>query len=273
MTQIATIEGRRLERSLDLRGSLRTAGEPEQETLERLFERWQKHGDSLAREALVRRYMPLTRRLARRYLSGREPFEDLLQVASVGLLKAIDRFDTARGNRFAAFAVPTILGELRRHFRSVSWAVHVPRGAQERALEVEKASSALRAKSGRVPTVRQIGEYLELDEHDVLDALQTTQAQDALSLDAPFSGDEDQGGDPRLESIGSLDEGYAFVEDSSAVEHALARLSPRERQIVELRFVAEMTQSEIADRVGLSQMQISRLLRRSLHEMRELAEG
>lgn len=273
MTQIATIESRRLKRSHDLRGSLRTAAEPEQETLERLFKRWQEHGDPLAREALVKRYMPLTRRLARRYLSGRQPFEDLLQVGSVGLLKAIDRFDTTRGNRFAAFAVPTILGELRRHFRSVSWAVHVPRGAQERALEVEKASSALRAKSGRVPTVRQIGEYLELDEHDVLDALQTTQAQDALSLDAPFSGDEDQGGDPRLESIGSLDEGYAFVEDSSAVAHALARLSPRERKIVELRFVAEMTQSAIADRVGLSQMQISRLLRRSLHEMRELADG
>lgn len=217
--------------------------------------------------------MPLARGLARRYLGAREPVEDLMQVASLGLLKAIDRFDTNRGNRFAAFAVPTILGELRRHFRSVSWAVHVPRGAQERALEVDKASNALRAISGRAPTVREIAGYLEIEDSEVLDGLQTSQAQDALSLDAPFAGDDEQGADPRSETIGDCDEGYAFVEDSSAVTQALASLSPRNRQIVHLRFVAELTQSEIAARVGLSQMQISRLLRRSLHEMRELAEG
>jgi RNA polymerase sigma-B factor len=252
---------------------LRSAPRREDNALEPLFERWQKHGDQQAREALVERYMPLARRLARRYLSAREPIEDLMQVASLGLLKAIDRFDITRGNRFAAFAVPTILGELRRHFRTVSWAVHVPRGAQERALEVDKASDMLRAGSGRVPTVREIAEYLELEDAEVLDALQTTQAQDALSLDAPFSGEDEQGADPRSETIGSDDDGYAYVEDSSAVAQALARLSARERRIVHLRFVAEMTQSEIAEKVGLSQMQISRLLRRSLREMRELAEG
>jgi RNA polymerase sigma-B factor len=252
---------------------LRSAPGREDGALDALFERWQKHGDQQAREALVERFMPLARRLARRYLSAREPIEDLMQVASLGLLKAIDRFDTTRGNRFAAFAVPTILGELRRHFRTVSWAVHVPRGAQERALEVDKAADALRAATGRTPTIREIAEYLELEDGEVLDALQTTQAQDALSLDAPFTGDEEQSADPRSETIGSEDDGYAFVEDSSAVAHALARLSPRERKIVHLRFVAEMTQSEIAERVGLSQMQISRLLRRSLREMRDLAEG
>lgn len=251
---------------------LRSAPHREESALEPLFERWQKHGDRQAREALVERFMPLARRLARRYLSAREPIEDLMQVASLGLLKAIDRFDTTRGNRFAAFAVPTILGELRRHFRTVSWAVHVPRGAQERALEVDKASDALKAASGRAPTIREIGEYLEMEDAEVLDALQTTQAQDALSLDAPFSGDDEQGADPRSETIGSDDDGYAYVEESSAVAQALARLSSRERRIVHLRFVAEMTQSEIAERVGLSQMQISRLLRRSLREMRELAE-
>lgn len=258
---------------LDSGPHLRSAPHREEHALEPLFERWQKHGDQQAREALVERFMPLARRLARRYLSAREPIEDLMQVASLGLLKAIDRFDTTRGNRFAAFAVPTILGELRRHFRTVSWAVHVPRGAQERALEVDKASDALRAASGRVPTVRQIAEYLEIDDAEVLDALQTNQAQDALSLDAPFSGDDEQGADPRSETIGTEDDGYTYVEDSSAVAQALARLSPRERKIVHLRFVAEMTQSEIAEKVGLSQMQISRLLRRSLREMRELAEG
>lgn len=252
---------------------LRSAPHREEHALEPLFERWQKYGDQRAREALVERYMPLARRLARRYLSAREPIEDLMQVANLGLLKAIDRFDTSRGNRFAAFAVPTILGELRRHFRTVSWAVHVPRGAQERALEVDKAADALRAASGRAPTVGEIAQYLELEEGEVLDALQTTQAQDALSLDAPFSGDDEQGADPRSETIGSDDDGYVYVEDSSAVAQALARLSPRERRIVRLRFVSEMTQSEIAEKVGLSQMQISRLLRRSLREMRELAEG
>jgi RNA polymerase sigma-B factor len=252
---------------------LRSAPHREDNALEPLFERWQKHGDQQARQALVERFMPLARRLARRYLSAREPIEDLLQVASLGLLKAIDRFDTTRGNRFAAFAVPTILGELRRHFRTVSWAVHVPRGAQERALEVDKASDALRAASGRVPTVREIAEYLEIEDAEVLDALQTNQAQDALSLDAPFSGDDEQGADPRSETIGTEDTGYVYVEDSSAVAQALARLSPRERRIVHLRFVAEMTQSEIAQEVGLSQMQISRLLRRSLREIREFAEG
>jgi RNA polymerase sigma-B factor len=252
---------------------LRSAPHREDGALEPLFERWQKYGDQQAREALVERFMPLARRLARRYLSAREPIEDLMQVASLGLLKAVDRFDTTRGNRFAAFAVPTILGELRRHFRTVSWAVHVPRGAQERALEVDKASDVLRAATGRAPTVREIAEYLELDDEEVLDALQTTQAQDALSLDAPFSGDDEQGADPRSETIGCEDDGYAYVEDSSAVVQALARLSPRERKIVHLRFVAEMTQSDIAEKVGLSQMQISRLLRRSLREMRALAEG
>lgn len=252
---------------------LRSAPGAEETALEPLFERWQKHGDEHAREALVQRFMPLARRLARRYLSAREPIEDLMQVASLGLLKAIDRFDTSRGNRFAAFAVPTILGELRRHFRTVSWAVHVPRGAQERALEVDKASDALRASSGRAPSVREIAEYLEIEDGEVLEALQTTQAQDALSLDAPFSGDDEQGADPRSETIGVDDQGFAFVEDSSAVAEALQSLSPRERHIVKLRFVDELTQSEIADKVGLSQMQISRLLRRSLQEMRELADG
>jgi RNA polymerase sigma-B factor len=260
-----------LRRRSDGGPQLRTVPRREDEALERLFERWQKHRDPHAREALVERYMPLARRLARRYLSAREPIEDLLQVASLGLLKAIDRFDPARGNRFAAFAVPTILGELRRHFRAVSWAVHVPRGAQERALEVDKASHALLAVSGRAPAVREIAEYLELDEHDVLDALQTTQALDALSLNAPVCAEDGQAGDSRFEAIGSSDEGYAYVEDSSAVEQALARLAPRERKIVQLRYDAEMTQSEIAEQVGISQMQVSRLLRRSLSEMRELA--
>ena len=217
--------------------------------------------------------MPLARSLARRYVNGREPIDDLVQVASLGLLKAIDRFDPSRGSRFAAFAVPTILGELRRHFRAVSWAVHVPRGAQELTLEVDKASDALRAASGRSPTIREIAEYLEIEDSDVLDALQTAEAHGALSLDAPISTDGEERSELRYEAIGVDDEGFRLVEDSDAVRQALERLSPRERRIIDLRFVAELTQSEIAAKIGVSQMQISRLLRRSLREMREFAEG
>lgn len=238
-----------------------------------LFERWQQEGDQRAREALVERFMPLARSLARRYLNGREPIDDLVQVASLGLLKAIDRFDPSRGHRFAAFAVPTILGELRRHFRTVSWAVHVPRGAQERALEVDKAVDSLRAAGRRAPTIREIAEYLEIDDSEVLDALQTGEAHGALSLDAPMSFDDEERSDLRYDAIGVDDEGFQLIEDSDAVRHALVQLSPREREIIHLRFVAEMTQSEIAARIGLSQMQISRLLRRSLRDMREFAEG
>ena len=136
-----------------------------------LFRRWQRDGDSAAREELVRRHMPLARRLARRYGRSAEPFEDLLQVASLGLLKALDRYDADRGHPFVAFAVPTILGEMRRYFRDSGWSVHVPRGAQERALKVRGAQERLANERGRAPTVNQLAEYLELDGEDVIDAL------------------------------------------------------------------------------------------------------
>ena len=248
---------------------LRSGGE---ESLLALFEQWQQHGDQHAREALVERFLPLARGLARRYLGRQEPIEDLVQVAYLGLVKAVDRFDVSRGNRFAAFAVPTILGELRRHFRDTSWAVHVPRGAQERAMEVEQASEVLTSASGRAPTVAELALYLERDQEEVLDALQVTTARSSVSLDAPRPGGAaDEDSEPRAETIGVEDEGYAFVEDGSAVANALASLSPRERLILHLRFEREMTQSEIAAEVGLSQMQISRLLRQSLQRMRTLA--
>src|SRR5580658_8010408 len=150
-----------------------------------LFVRWQRDGDAGAREALVRQYMPLARGLARRYGRSSEPFEDLMQVASLGLLKALDRYDAERGHQFASFAVPTILGEMRRYFRDSGWAVHVPRGAQERALKVRDAQARLANETGRTPTVGHLAEYLELDIEDVLDALQAIQAYDTLSLDAP----------------------------------------------------------------------------------------
>ncbi len=217
--------------------------------------------------------MPLARSLARRYVGTQEPIDDLTQVACLGLIKAIDRFDVTRGNRFPAYAVPTILGELRRYFRDTAWAVHVPRGSQERAMEVERASELLTSKCGRSPTIGELAEYLERGQGEVLEAMQVTKARGSVSLDAPRPGGEERDMEPRGESIGIEDHGYELVEDGSAVAYALSRLAPRERRILRLRFEQEMTQSEIAVEVGLSQMQVSRVLRRTLEKMRALAEG
>jgi RNA polymerase sigma-B factor len=237
--------------------------------LEQLFARWQRQRDQAAREALVRRFMPLTRSLARRYDRSSEPFEDLLQVASVGLLKALDRFDPARGHSFPSFAVPTILGEMRRYFRDCGWSVHVPRGDQERALKVRDAQETLTNEHGHAPTVNQLAVYLELDAEQVIDALQATQAYEALSLDAPRPGAEDEAttfGD----SMGHEDERYEMVELDATIVAAIKHIPARERAMLHMRFVEDLTQTEIAARVGISQMQVSRLLRRSLDQLRAL---
>ena len=162
---------------------------PEAPTSERgLFSRYH-HGDAAARELLITRYLPLAKRLARRYGRSSVPLDDLQQVASLGLLKAIDRFDADRGTAFASFAVPTILGELRRYFRDLGWSAHVPRGTQERALRVQQALREL-ATTARTPTVNDLAEYLELDREQVLDALRAVEAYEALSLDSPCSGSD-----------------------------------------------------------------------------------
>ena len=240
---------------------------PEEE-LASVFERWQRDGDRHAREALAEHFMPLARGLARRYRGTQEPIDDLIQVAYLGLIKAIDRYDAARGNRFAAYAVPTILGELRRHFRDTGWAVHVARSGQERAMEVERAGGILTSRSGHAPTVGELAQYLERDQEEVVDALQVTRARGAVSLDAPRPGSGEDELESRAESIGSEDEGYELVEERSAVAQALSSLPAREQRIVRLRFQEEMTQSQIAAAVGLSQMRISRVLRHSLERMR-----
>jgi RNA polymerase sigma-B factor len=217
----------------------------------------------------VQRFMPLARSLARRYDRSSEPFDDLLQVASLGLLKAIDRFDPGRGHSFPSFAVPTILGEMRRYFRDCGWSVHVPRGDQERALRVRDAQETLANERGHSPTVNQLAEYLELDTEQVLDAMQAIQAYESLSLDAPRPGSDDEGttyGD----AMGGEDERYELVELDATVVAALEHIPARERAMLHMRFVEDLTQTEIAARVGLSQMQISRLLRRSLDQLRAL---
>jgi RNA polymerase sigma-B factor len=226
-------------------------------------------GDQSAREALVRRFMPLARSLARRYDRSSEPFEDLLQVASLGLLKALDRFDASLGHPFASFAVPTILGEMRRHFRDAGWSVHVPRGSQERALKVRDGQERLANANGRAPTVHELAQYLELSTAEVIDALQAIRAYESLSLDAPRPGATDEAtsyGD----AMGEVDSRYELVELDATVSAVLGQIPQREREILRMRFVEDLTQTEIAERVGISQMQVSRLLRRSLDQLRAL---
>lgn len=233
-----------------------------------LFRCWKRDGDESARELLVERYMPLARKLARRYGRSSEPFEDLAQVATIGLLKAMDRYDPERG-AFQSFAIPTILGEMRRYFRDCGWAVHMPRSAQERALKVRDAQEQLADDHGRSPTVNELSQYLELDTEEVLDALQAIQSYQAVSLEAPRGNDSTEA-PSYAESIGEEDERYELVELDAMVSSALREISPRERLILHLRFVDDLTQTQIAERVGISQMQVSRLLRRSIEQLREL---
>jgi RNA polymerase sigma-B factor len=247
-----------------------TAPGPAGDDTDELFARWQQQGDEAAREALVRRYLPLANRLARRYLRSSEPFEDLQQVASLGLLKALDRFDPSRGRPFQSFAVPTMLGEIRRHFRDSGWSVHVPRGAQERALQVRDAQEAFANEHGRAPTVNQLAVYLELGVEEVIDALVAMQGYRTLSLDAPRPGEHDDAAISYGDSVGEEDERYELVELDATVTKVLDRIPARERRILHMRFVEDLTQTEIAARMGISQMQVSRLLRRSLDELRSL---
>src|SRR5881397_1578895 len=150
-----------------------------------LFVRWRRHQDRQSRDELIARFLPLARKLARRYVQSSEPYEDLVQVASLGLVKAVERFDPGRGFAFSSFAVPTIVGELKRYFRDTAWAVHVDRGGQERARKITEAQQALSGRTGRIPTVAELAQYLELSQEEVLEGLQTAEAYGALSLDAP----------------------------------------------------------------------------------------
>jgi RNA polymerase sigma-B factor len=237
-----------------------------------LFARWQQDGDRRAREELTQRFLPLARKLARRYSGAHEPFDDLLQVASLGLVKAIDRFDVSRGTAFSSFAVPTILGELKRYFRDLGWSVHVPRGAQELALKVEDARQKLMTKTGRPPSVQDLAQYLELSLEDVLEALETAGAHHTASLDSPRDDGEEETG-TLADAFGEIDERFELVDARVTIAAAAQHLGARERHVLVLRFVEDLTQSQIASMIGVSQMQVSRILRRALEQLRELAQA
>ena len=237
-----------------------------------LFLRWQQDKDQTARDQLVERFLPLARKLARRYAGAHEPFDDLFQVASYGLLKALDRFDPDRGIAFSSFAVPTIVGELKRYFRDLGWSAHVPRGAQELALKIRHAQERLTTSTGRSPTVQELAQYMELSIEQVIEGHEAAAAHHAASLDVP-NDDDDDCTCTVADTFGVEDAGFEFVENSATVAAALRLLSDRERHVVTLRFFEDRTQSEIAAVVGVSQMQISRILRGAISRLTELTQG
>jgi RNA polymerase sigma-B factor len=237
----------------------------------RLLIRLHEEGDASAREELVERFLPLARQLARRYQRHNEPLDDLMQVASMGLVKAIDRFDPSRGTAFSTYAVPTILGELKRYFRDSGWAVHVPRGMQERVMKLDQASQELHRKLGRSPSATELADELRLTSEEVLEAMEASSAYDAISLEEQRGSERDAQEPTYADSLGMEEERYELVEYGATIAPTMKALSERERLILHLRFVEDLTQSEIADRIGVSQMHVSRLIRRALARLRAVA--
>ena len=237
----------------------------------RLLIRYHDEGDMAAREELVERFLPLARQLARRYQRQNEPLDDLMQVASMGLVKAIDRFDPERGTAFSTYAVPTILGELKRYFRDSGWAVHVPRGMQERVMKLDQASQELHRRLGRSPSASELAQELDLNSEEVLEAMEAASAYDAISLEEQRSESSDPQEPTYADALGSEEERYELVEYGATIAPTMKALSERERLILHLRFVEDLTQSEIADRIGVSQMHVSRLIRRALARLRAVA--
>lgn len=232
----------------------------------------QPHGSPRTdRDRLVLDFMPLARRVAHRY-GGPLQREDLEQVAFLALVKAAERYDRSHGTSFPAYAIPTIVGEIKHFLRDHSWDLHVPRQVQERALLVTRASDELAGTLGRAPTIRELAEHLQLSSSDVLEALEAAAARDARSLDAPIErGDGDGADTPTAGLMGDEDAALELALERADLRRALARLSPEQREVIVLRFFADLTQSQIARRVGVSQMQVSRILRRALATMREFA--
>ena len=231
----------------------------------RLFLRWQRFHDEAARTELVDRYLPLARGLARRFSRDRHARDDFMQVASIGLLKAIDRFDPFRRVAFSSFAVPTVLGELRRHVRDFGWPVHVPRQVRDRAVRVKRATGELEVELGRSPSPAEVATACRFTTENVLEAIEAGASAKTSSLD--LDDDAHEGAARRWLSVD--DEGYELVEDRDAIARRLGACRERERAVLRLRLVENLSQKEIGRRVGLSQMQVSRLLRRLLAEAEE----
>lgn len=236
----------------------------------RLLRRYRRDRDPAVRDALIRRFLPLAHRLARRYERGGEPDDDLRQVAAIGLLKAIERFDPERGAPFARFAVPTIVGELKRHLRDHGWSVRVPRQLKELAIAIDRTAPALAAELGRSPSTNELAASLATPLHCVLEAIEAGRAAFAVSLDRPADGGGDDA--PAAAPIAALrteDPDLERAEQRATLDRVLRRLSPRDRELLRLRYADDLTQSEIGRRMGVSQVQVSRLMRAALLRARE----
>lgn len=227
-------------------------------------------GDRAARDALVERFLPLARSIARRYERSGEPMDDLVQVASLALVKAIDGYDPLSGNAFSSYAVPTIAGELKRHFRDRTWMVRPPRELQELTLRVQSAVADFTMAHDRSPTVGELCQTLGASEEQILDALQARSARGALSLHATRGSDDDQ--QLLQDTIGVTEDGFELAESRAVIEALTGTLSPRLREIIRLRFHEDLTQAQIGELLGVSQMQISRLLRQALQTIRDTAD-
>jgi RNA polymerase sigma-B factor len=238
-----------------------------------LLKRYHDDGDVTAREQLIEQYMPLVRSLARRYSYRGEQLEDLVQIGAIGLIKAIDRFDVSRGVELTTYATPNIIGEIKRHFRDKGWSVRVPRGLQELNVQLSRLVETLTVQLSRSPTIPELAEAAGVEEEEVLEALESGRAYSSVSLSAAGGGgDEDDELDP-LESLGEEEHEYQVSEDRVVLEPGFRVLDERERMILHLRFFKGLTQSQIAQQIGISQMHVSRLIRRSLEKIRaEIAD-
>jgi RNA polymerase sigma-B factor len=234
-----------------------------------LLYQYHHDGSMKAREQLIELYLPLVRSLARRYSYRGEQLEDLVQVGCIGLIKAIDRFDIERGVELTTYATPNIIGEIKRHFRDKGWAVRVPRGLQELNVRLSKLIEELTVQLERSPTIAELAKASGATEEEVLEALETGQAYSSVSLSSGPSGGDDDGDLDPLESLGQVEEQYAITEDRAVLAPGFAALDDRERYILHLRFFEGLTQSQIASRVGISQMHVSRLIRRSLQKIKD----
>jgi RNA polymerase sigma-B factor len=233
-----------------------------------LLRRYHEDGDLAAREELIERYMSLVRSLARRYAYRGEQLDDLVQIGAIGLIKAIDRFDLERGVELTTYATPNIIGEIKRHFRDKGWSVRVPRGLQELNVQVSKLIEQLTVQLGRSPTIPELAKAAGVEEEQVLEALESGRAYSSVSLSTGGGSDEDGELDP-LESLGTIEHEYEISEDRAVLAPGFKVLDERERKILHLRFFSGLTQSQIAAEIGISQMHVSRLIRRSLEKIRE----
>jgi RNA polymerase sigma-B factor len=233
-----------------------------------LLRKYHEEGDLQAREKLIEQYMSLVRSLARRYSYRGEQLEDLVQIGAIGLIKAIDRFDIERGVELTTYATPNIIGEIKRHFRDKGWAVRVPRGLQELNVQLSRLMEQLTVQLGRSPTIPELAQAAGAQEEEVLEALESGRAYSSLSLSQGSGGDGEEDLDP-LESIGTEEHQYEVSEDRAVLAPGFKVLDERERMILQLRFFDGLTQSQIAQQVGISQMHVSRLIRRSLEKIRD----